>query len=298
MINQSGLNSSWTDSLNNNKIPDGTNLVDHLRNVHKEFTGFTENCASACRDKDGRNSYEWLSDIVPNKAGARILDLACGSGLLLKILYNRQINLNLKGVDMSSEELSLARTRLPDNVDLLELKAQDLNLINDESMDYVLCHWALTLMDPVSPVLNEVRRILTPKGVFAALVDGPIEAASAYGDVHDLIYGYVQKELPNYGNIDLGDPRIRGTDSLAKLVSEIFPQAKVTVETSTVSMEGPIEQIAETAAGFFYAAFVLPDERKKNMLSDLCNLLSTSNQNNNKQGRFTMPINRLLVTPN
>jgi hypothetical protein len=153
-------------------------------------------------------------------------------------------------------------------------------------------------MDPVSPVLNEVRRILTPKGVFAALVDGPIEAASAYGDVHDLIYGYVQKELPNYGNIDLGDPRIRGTDSLTKLVSEIFPQAKVTVETSTVSMEGPIEQIAETAAGFFYAAFILPDERKKNMLSDLCNLLSTSNQNNNKQGRFTMPINRLLVTPN
>ena len=74
----------------------------------------------------------------------------------------------------------------------------------------MLCHWALTLMDPIGPVLDEVRRVLTPEGRFAALVDGPMNTAPGYSEVHDLIYSYVQEEIPSYGEIDLGDPRIRG----------------------------------------------------------------------------------------
>ena len=89
-----------------------------------------------------------------------------------------------------------------------ELKAQNLSVINDNSLDVVLCHWALTLMDPITPVLEEVRRVLCSGGQFAALIDGPINTAQGYSDVHDLIYKYVQAKLPNYGEIDLGDPRI------------------------------------------------------------------------------------------
>ena len=78
--NPNGLNSSWTDSLTRNLHPDSNALVDHLRIVHHKHTGFTEKCASSCRDKAGRNSYEWLAEIVPNNMGLRVLDLACGSG--------------------------------------------------------------------------------------------------------------------------------------------------------------------------------------------------------------------------
>lgn len=297
---QSGLKSFWTDSLARNQQPDGTALLDHLRTVHQEHTGFTEACASTCRDEAGRNSYEWLAEIVPENESVSVLDLACGSGPLLKILIDRNKKLQLKGVDMCPEELALAKARLPDDaVDLIESKAQDLTSINDSSIDIVLCHWALTLMDPIAPVLNEVRRVLTANGRFAALVDGPMNAAPGYIDVHDLIYGYVQDELPGYGEIDLGDPRIRGTDSLSSLVRETFPEANVTVETSVVSMEGPVTKIAETAAGFFYAAFILPPEIHKKMLSKLSNLLAISKENLNaeRQGRFAMPINRLLVVP-
>jgi len=298
---QSGLNSIWTDSLARNQQPDGTALLDHLRIVHQEHTGFTEACASTCRDEVGRNSYEWLAEIVPDNEGISVLDLACGSGPLLKILIDRNKNLQLKGVDMCPEELALAKARLPDGaVNLIESKAQNLTAINDSSIDIVLCHWALTLMDPITPVLNEVRRVLTAGGRFAALVDGPMNKAPGYTDVHDLIYRYVQNELPGYGEIDLGDPRIRGTDSLSNIVRETFPEANVTVETSVVSMEGPVSKIAETAAGFFYAAFVLPPKIHKTMLSELSNLLAISKESTDveRQGRFAMPINRLLVVPN
>ena len=297
---QKGLNSIWTDSLSRNLCPDGNALVDHLRTVHQEHTGFTEACASSCRDETGRNSYEWLAELVPDNEGLRVLDLACGSGPLLKILFDRNKNLNLKGIDMCPEELALAKTRLINSgVNLIESKAQNLTAINNNSIDIVLCHWALTLMDPIGPVLDEVRRVLTPEGRFAALVDGPMNTAPGYSEVHDLIYSYVQEEIPSYGEIDLGDPRIRGSESLSNLVHKTFPEAYVTIETNVVSMEGSVAQVAEIAAGFFYAAFVLKPEKRKLMITSLSNLLAISKESTDgeRQGRFSMPISRLLVMP-
>ena len=100
--NHKGLNSIWTDSLARNIYPDSNALVDHLKIVHQEHTGFTEMCASSCRDENGRNSYEWLAELVPSNESLSILDLACGSGPLLKILFDHNKNLNLKGIAMLS----------------------------------------------------------------------------------------------------------------------------------------------------------------------------------------------------
>ena len=297
--NQRILSSTWTESLANNQHPDGKALIAHLRTVHQNNTGFTEKCASSCRDKNGRNSYEWLAEIVPDIDGIRVLDLACGSGPLLKILYDSNKNLRLKGVDMCPEELALAKARLSDSaVDLFELKAQNLTTIDDNSIDVVLCHWALTLMDPITPVLNEVHRVLSSGGRFVALINGPMDAAPRYRDVYNLIYEYVQTKLPNYGEIDLGDPRIRSTDSSKNLLSEAFPDANINIKTSVVSMEGPVTEVAETTAGFFYASFILPPETRRILLSELSNLLVVSKQSGDqeRQGRFSMPINRLVVT--
>ena len=296
--NQSVLNSTWTESLANNQRPDGKALLAHLRTVHKNNAGFTEKCPSICRDKAGRNSYEWLAEIVPNTDGIRVLDLACGSGPLLKILYDRNKNLRLKGVDMCPEELALAKARLPDGVvDLFELKAQNLKAIDDNSIDVVLCHWALTLMKPITPVLNEVSRVLSSGGRFAALVDGPMNAAPKYSDVHNLIYRFVQAKLPKYGEIDLGDPRIRSTDRSKNLLHEAFPDAKVNIETSVVFMEGPVTEVAETAAGFFYASFILPPETHRIMLSSYLIFWRYQNRVETLKEKdvFSMPINRIVV---
>ena len=296
---RTGLNSIWTDSIANNQQPDNKALLAHLKTVHQNNAGFTEKCASSCRDKAGRNSYEWLAEIVPDVDGTRVLDLACGSGPLLKILYDRNKNFKLKGADISPEELELAKARLPKgSVDLFELKAQNLTAINDNSIDVVLCHWALTLMNPITPVLNEIRRVLSAGGRFAALVNGPMNAAPGYSDVCNLIYKYVQAKLPRYGEIDLGDPRIRSTDSLKNLLSEAFTDSNISIETSMVSMEGPVTEVAETTAGFFYASFILSPETREVMLSKLSDLLTISKQSRDleRQGRFSMPINRLVIT--
>lgn len=80
--------------------------------VHRYYPGFTESLALRCKDKLGRNSYEFLSDIVDPSQHRRVLDLACGSGVLLEICSRRfGHSVVLNGLDMSIEELELARKR-------------------------------------------------------------------------------------------------------------------------------------------------------------------------------------------
>ena len=294
MTDHSPLRSAWIDNLSSGEQPDDADLRDHLQAVHRDHAGFTEGCASSCQDSAGRSSYEWLAEVVVPEQHASVIDLACGSGPLLDILHARHPQLALTGIDMSGEELALARRRLrPGAARLIEAEAQHMP-VPDGSVDAVLCHWALTLMDPVVPVLDEVRRVLAPRGCFAALVDGPMDAAPGYREANDLIYSHVQADLPDYGTIDMGDPRVRGTESLTELARAAFPGATVTVETSVVAMEGPPAAVAEATAGFFYAAFVLSPKRRAQMLRELAAVLPDGAAPETK--RFAMPVNRLLVT--
>jgi ubiquinone/menaquinone biosynthesis C-methylase UbiE len=293
------LDTAWTRSLARGEAPDPASLRDHLLAVHGANAGFTEACASRCRDARGRSSYAWLADALDPAQHRDVLDLACGSGPLLELVAARHGDrLCLTGVDMSEAELALARARVPDaDLTLYQGLAQEMTFLADASQDAVLCHWALTLMDPVAPVLREVRRVLRPGGTFAAIVDGEMDAAPGYRAVHDLIYGWVQHAYPAYGRFDLGDARVRDTQALAALAREVFDDsglgAEVRVEPGVLTLSDPPETLAREAAGFFYAAFVLSAQANAAMLADLAELLRASGGD---PPTFAMPINRLVVT--
>jgi len=280
---RAAIDTGWVRSVAAGETPNGDSLRDHLNTVHSRHAGFTESCAARCRDEQGRNSYEWL-------------DLACGSGVLLAICRQRHgAALALTGVDMSSAELALARIRLPGGATALHCGlAQQLDMLADDSMDAVLCHWALTLMDPVVPALREARRVLRPGGVFAAIIDGDMTTAPGYAEVNDLIYGCVRREVPGYGEIDMGDARVRKTDALSTLTAETFGDARVTITPAVVTLDALPDVLAREAAGFFYAAFVLSMAGHAAMLAELETHFAARAARG--QGGFAMPINRLVVT--
>lgn len=289
------LRTAWTDALRRGVTPDPAALRAHLQAVHHDHPGFTEECAGDCRDALGRTSYEWLAEAADASRCGVLLDVACGSGRLLELCTAKlPAETRLIGIDMSADELALARARFPTGrVELIEGQAQTLHMIAASSVDVVLCHWALTLMDPVAPVLAEIARVLATGGRFAAIVDGAMDAAPGYRDVHDLIYRHVRQVLPVYGTVDLGDPRIRGAEDLEMLVRDLVPNARVVVEPGVVSMSGPPPALAREAAGFFYAAFVLADEGREAMLDELTALLANAAVGG--AATFAMPINRLVV---
>ena len=117
------------------------------------------------------SSYHVLTSLVPDvDTPLTVLDLACGDGHLLGLLAaRRQARLQLLGIDMSQAELAVARAALPPSVHLLPGRGQALDLPS-ASVDYLVSHMALMLMDDIEQVVREIRRVLRPAGQFAAIV--------------------------------------------------------------------------------------------------------------------------------
>ena len=287
--------SDWMQSLMRGEQPSDKSLREHLLLVHRSHPGFTESCALKCRDSLGRNSYELLASVVDPKRHSHILDLACGSGVLLEVCRQRcGPNSELTGVDMSPEELVLARQRNPHLENNLHVgMAQNLHFIGDDFFDVVLCHWALTLMDQVPLVFREVKRVLKKNGVFAAIVDGNPETAPGYAELHKIIYSFVRQQCPNYGGTDLGDPRVREGVSLERLAEQTFTDAEVKIEPMIFCLDATPDVLAREVAGFFYASFVVAPQEQDHMLEQLERFFTKQGKGN--RCRFSLPVNKLVV---
>ena len=283
-----------------NKIDSGENpnsqdLLDHLHTIHNRHAGFTEKIATSCCDSNGKNSYELLIDTIDPNSHIDILDLACGSGVLLEYCNKRfPFNLKLSGVDMNDNELKLARIRLlNEDIDFFNAKAQKLNFIKDSSKDVIFCHWALTLMDPIIPVLKTIKRILKNHGIFSAIVDGDSNSAKGYSEINDIIYKYVQKIFPNYGLLELGDPRVRSLKTLNELVKMVFDDCAIKITPHVLTFKETPKVLAKDVSRFFYASLVLSSKHYQILVSELENYFNKSSVNGLSE--FNLPVNRLIV---
>ena len=195
---------------------------------------------------------------------------------------------------MNDNELKLARIRLlNEDIDFFNAKAQKLNFIKDSSKDVIFCHWALTLMDPIIPVLKTIKRILKNHGVFSAIVDGDSNSAKGYSEIHDIIYKYVQKIFPNYGLLELGDPRVRSLKTLNKLVKIVFDDSAIKITPHVLTFKEKPKVLAKEVSRFFYASLVLSSKHYQVLVSELENYFNNSSVNGLSE--FNLPVNRLIV---
>ena len=289
------LNSSWMKKIYSGKNPNSQDLLDHLDTIHNRYTGFTEKIATSCCDSNGKNSYQLLLDTIDSNLHKDILDLACGSGVLLEYCNKYfSSNLKLSGVDMNNNELELARSRLMNqDINFYNAKAQDLGFIKNSSKDVIFCHWALTLMDPVIPVLKTVKRILKNQGVFSAIVDGNSQSATGYLEIHNLIYKYVQKILPNYGLLELGDPRVRSLKTLNELIKKIFYDCEIKITPHVLTFREKPSVLAKAVSGFFYASLVLSSKHYDILVLELADYFQKISVDGLSE--FNLPVNRLVV---
>ncbi len=289
------IDSSWIKKINFGKNPNSQDLLDHINTIHSHYAGFTERIATSCCDLNGKNSYELLLDTINSNIHRDILDLACGSGVLLEYC-NKYFNSNLKlcGIDMNVNELKLAQTRLLNkDINFYNAKAQHLSFIEDSSKDVIFCHWALTLMDPVIPVLKTVKRILRNQGIFSAIVDGDSKSAAGYLEIHNLIYKFVQKIFPNYGLLELGDQRVRSLKTLNKLIKKIFYDCEIKITPHILTFKQKPKVLAKEVSGFFYASLVLSSEHYDTLVSELTDYFKKISVNGLSE--FNLPVNRLVV---
>lgn len=213
-----------------------------LRKFHARHAGATARALRTVRD--GPSTYERLAELVPHTArSVTVLDLGCGDGPLLSLLRDRgQPNLSLIGVDMSADELRLAQRRLGPGVQLWLQRAQDLSM-TAASVDYVLSHLALMLMDPLEGVIQQVRRVLKPGGLLAAVVNGEMVRGDAWEAFATLARSFVERE----GKVPaIGDRRMYSVDGLRSLFNEGTGfEEPIAIEDLVVDMGGRIDEVRE-----------------------------------------------------
>lgn len=101
-----------------------------------------------------------LLDLPPE--GATALDVACGQGVLCRILQARGVR--PVGIDASAELISLARTRSHASIEYHVGDARDLSRFAENHFDAAACVLAIQNIDPIAPVCAGMARSLKPGG--------------------------------------------------------------------------------------------------------------------------------------
>lgn len=121
---------------------------------------------SATHDESAmhRDLADTVADFVAPARGATVLDVATGTGLVLRALRDRHglAPAHLVGVDVSPGMLAVARAALP-GATLVEADARQLPLAGS-AVDLVTCVTGLHLIPDTDRVLAEWARVLRPDG--------------------------------------------------------------------------------------------------------------------------------------
>jgi phosphatidylethanolamine/phosphatidyl-N-methylethanolamine N-methyltransferase len=89
-----------------------------------------------------------------------LLEIGVGNGAHFHLYKKKH---KIIGIDISSEMLEIARKRNPENIQLLQMDGKAL-LFKDEQFDYVVVSHVIAVVDDPEQLLEEILRVLRPKG--------------------------------------------------------------------------------------------------------------------------------------
>ena len=102
--------------------------------------------------------------------GARILDLACGTGDFTAVLARRWPRARIAGVDLTPAMLDIAREKVvSDNVSFSQGDAQELKGLPDGGFDLAVCAFGFRNFPDKAKALAECFRVLAPDGRLVVL---------------------------------------------------------------------------------------------------------------------------------
>lgn len=127
-----------------------------------------------------------VADAAGIAAGQRVLDVACGTGVLARTAAARVgAHGHVIGLDANPEMLALAR-RLDSTIEWIDGRAEALPL-PDASVDAVVSQFGLMFFDDRVAALREMRRVLRPRGRLAVAVCDAVERSPGYGALAALL---------------------------------------------------------------------------------------------------------------
>ncbi|WP_213289156.1 methyltransferase domain-containing protein [Bradyrhizobium sp. sGM-13] len=127
-----------------------------------------------------------VADAARIERGDRVLDVACGTGVLAREAARRtESSGRVAGLDPNAGMLAVARDLAP-GIDWRDGAAEALPF-PDRSFDVVVCQFGLMFFSDRDKAVREMLRVMVPGGRCAVAVWDVIEHASAFAALVDLL---------------------------------------------------------------------------------------------------------------
>ena len=125
----------------------------------------------------------YLIELVALKGGERVLDVACGTGIVARIAAERVGNSGtVIGLDLNEGMLEVARTASSNIHPIIEWRKGDVKEIpfEDSSFDVGFCQQGLQFFPDKVAALQEIHRVLKSNGRLALSAMRPIKHNPSY----------------------------------------------------------------------------------------------------------------------
>ncbi|MCD7059392.1 methyltransferase domain-containing protein [Pelagibacterium xiamenense] len=171
--------------------------------------------------------------------GARVLDIACGTGVVTRLAAERVgASGAVTGLDISPAMLAVARSRTAPgaSIDWIEASAEAIPL-EDEAFDVVFCQMGLQFVSNKLAALREMRRVLDAGG--RAFVTAPGPKPPLFAILTDALARHLSPEAAAFGDLVFS---LHDVDELTELMRGAgFADIDVTARPKTLRLPAPAD---------------------------------------------------------
>jgi len=179
----------------------------------------------------------WAADLVARAApqpGERVLDVACGTGVVARLAAKTMGAGRVVGLDINAAMLAVARSRPAGHAPHIEWReASALEMpFPDRSFDLILCQLGLQFFPDRSRALREMLRVLVPNGRLALSVFTAIERTPMAKVLAESLDRHVG---PGASTIKRSEHSLCDADELHRLVTDAgFRDVTIQAVTQTI----------------------------------------------------------------
>ncbi|MEE9190292.1 MAG: methyltransferase domain-containing protein [Candidatus Neomarinimicrobiota bacterium] len=174
-----------------------------MRNINKqdEFSFADDSIAKAYDTILVPSLFEpWALQLIQDNqpwGDTKVLDLACGTGVITRVLANNiKNNGRVIALDINSQMLDLARIRCAEwkNIEFIEGSGESL-AISDNTLDVVVCQQGFQFFPNKKTAAIEIHRVLTPGGKAIISTWCPVSECEIFGIICETLEAMNEIEI-------------------------------------------------------------------------------------------------------